>query len=68
MPLKKLLDQKVRPGIAPWHPRRVAGQLDAAARPCFRAGLRDLQRDLRHYPRLLADMAAVEDLTALTSV
>jgi hypothetical protein len=68
MQLKKLLDQKVRPFTAQWHPHMVAGHLNAAARQCFRAELRALQRDLRNYTRLLADMAAVEDLTDLTSV
>lgn len=68
MQLKRLLDQKNRPFTAKWHPRVLAGPLDAAARQSFRAELRDLQRDLRNYTRLLADMADVEDLTDLTSV
>jgi hypothetical protein len=76
MQLKKLLEKiavvvlnhKVRPFIAKWHPRMIAGNLDAAVKQSFRAELHDLQRDLRNYTRLLADMADVEDLTDLESV
>jgi hypothetical protein len=63
-----VLNQKVRPFTAKWHPCVVAGHLDATAKQRFRAELRDLQRDLRNYTRLLADMADVEDLTDLVSV
>ncbi len=68
MQLKKLLDQKVRPFTAQWHPRVLARALGEADKQALRAELRDLQRDLRNYTRLLADMAAVEDLTDLASV
>lgn len=63
-----VLDQKVRPFTAKWHPRVFARALGEADKQAFRAELRDLRRDLRNYTRLLADMAAVEDLTDLTSV
>jgi hypothetical protein len=39
-----------------------------AARDEFRAELSALQKDLRNYTRLLADMADVEDLTDLEAV
>jgi hypothetical protein len=63
-----VLNQKVRPFTAKWHPRLLAGQLDADAKRQFRAELRDLQTDLRNYTRLLADLADVEDLTDLEAV
>jgi hypothetical protein len=63
-----VLNQKVRPFTARWHPRTLEGPLDAAARQRFRAELRELQTDLRNYTRLLADLAAVEDLTDLEAV
>jgi hypothetical protein len=63
-----VLNQKVRPFTARWHPRTLAGPLDPAARQRFRAELRALQTDLRNYTRLLADLAAVEDLTDLEAV
>jgi hypothetical protein len=63
-----VLNQKVRPFTAKWHPRVLAGPLDAVARQQFRAELSALQRDLRNYTRLLADMADVEDLTDLEAV
>jgi hypothetical protein len=62
-----VLNQKVRPFTAKWHPRVLAGQLDAA-RDAFRAELGALQKDLRNYTRLLADMADVKDLTDLEAV
>jgi hypothetical protein len=63
-----VLNQKVRPFAAKWHPRVLAGPLDGAARDEFRAELSALQKDLRNYTRLLADMADVEDLTDLEAV
>jgi hypothetical protein len=63
-----VLNQKVRPFTAKWHPRVLAGPLDAAARRQFRTELASLQTDLRNYTRLLADMADVEDLTDLQAV
>jgi hypothetical protein len=63
-----VLNQKVRPFTAKWHPRLLAGDLDAQERVAFRDELRELQTDLRNYTRLLADMAAVEDLTQLEAL
>ena len=63
-----VLNQKVRPFTARWHPRTLEGPLAPGARAAFRAELRDLQTDLRNYTRLLADLADVEDLTDLEAV
>ncbi len=63
-----VLNQKVRPFTAKWHPRVLAGDLDDSAQKQFQAELRDLQTDLRNYTRLLADLADVEDLTDLEAV
>ncbi len=63
-----VLNQKVRPFTAKWHPRVLAGDLDDSAQNQFRAELRDLQTGLRNYTRLLADLADVEDLTDLEAV
>ena len=63
-----MLNQKVRPFSANWHPRVLASPLDGEARQQFRAELRELQTDLRKYTRLLADLADVEDLTDLEAV
>jgi hypothetical protein len=43
-----VLNQKVRPFTAKWHPPVLAGPLDAAARRQFRAELSALQSDLRN--------------------
>ena len=63
-----VLNQKVRPFTAKWHPRVVAGPLSEPDRKRFRAELKDLQTDLRNYTRLLADLADVEDMTDLADV
>ncbi len=63
-----MLNQKVRPFTAKWHPHTLAGELDERSKTQFRAELRDLQTDLRNYTRLLADLADVEDLTDLEAV
>ncbi len=63
-----VLNQKVRPFTAKWHPRMIAGVLSAEEREVFRAELEILQTDLRNYTRLLADLAGVEDLTDLEAV
>lgn len=63
-----VLNQKVRPFTAKWHPRVLAGPLDATDRASFRVELQKLQSDLRNYTRLLADLADVEDLTDLEAV
>ena len=63
-----VLNQKARPFTAKWHPRVLAGELSAEERNAFRAELQHLQTDLRNYTHLLADMAAVEDLTDLEDI
>jgi len=60
-----ILNQKVRPFTAKWHPVVVAGDFSAADKARFRTELHALQTDLRNYTRLLADLADVEDLTDL---
>ncbi len=63
-----VLNQKIRPFTAEWHPRVLAGDLDDSAQKQFPVELRDLQTDLRNYTRPLADLADVEDLTDLEAV
>jgi hypothetical protein len=60
-----ILNQRVRPFTAKWHRRLAAGPLADTDREVFRDELSRLQTDLRNYTRLLADLAAVEDLTDL---
>lgn len=61
-----VLNQVVRPFTAKWHRLSLAGAFDEAARCAeFRAELATVQPRLRSYTRALADMAGVEDLTAL---
>ena len=55
----------MRPFTAKWHGQVSAGALSDADRSAFRQELSRLQEDLRNYTRLLADLAAVEDLTDL---
>ncbi len=43
-----VLNQKVRPFTAKWHPHTLAGDLDDSAQTEFRAELRDLQTDLHN--------------------
>ena len=63
-----VLNQVVRPFTAKWHRLSLAGAFDDASQ-CrqFRAELAELQGQLKVYTRMLADMAGVEDLTALES-
>ena len=60
-----VLNQVVRPFTAKWHKKGLDAELLAANRTEFRAELADLQRDLRNYNRMLAEVAGVEDLTDL---
>jgi len=61
-----VLNQKIRPFTAKWHRKSVAGEFsDPAACDQFRTELNELQVTLRKYTAMLADMAGVEDLTAL---
>ena len=59
-----VLNQKIRPFTAKWH--RLAKQgafTNEVQRALFRTELDELQTLLRNYTRMLAAMAAVEDLT-----
>ncbi len=61
-----VLNQVVRPFTAKWHREALAGCFDDAARcGAFRDELTQLQKQLRQYTRMLADIAGVEDLTSL---
>ncbi len=61
-----VLNQVVRPFTAKWHKQALAGAFDNSV-DClaFRGELIVLQGKLRNYTKMLADMAGVEDLTAL---
>ena len=58
----------MRPFTAKWHGQVSAGTLSDTDRSAFRQELSRLQEDLRNYTRLLADLAAVEDLTDLEDI
>jgi hypothetical protein len=61
-----ILNQVVRPFTAKWHRKSQDGAFDSSEQcAVFRAELQDLQIQLRNYTQLLADMADVEDLTAV---
>lgn len=60
-----VLNQVIRPFTAQWHRKSLEGSLGTLERPAFRADLAALQIQLRNYTKMLADMAGVEDLTAL---
>lgn len=61
-----ILNQKIRPFTSKWHKPVMDGELDFKdMRKEFRADLRGLQKDLRLYTGMLADIAGVEDLTDL---
>lgn len=61
-----VLNQVVRPFTAKWHKEVVGADLsDPVKRVEFREELAVLQRDLRNYSQMLADIAGVEDLTDL---
>ena len=61
-----VLNQLIRPFTSEWHKKSLAGVFDDP-KQCeeFRAELENLQGELRKYTKMLADMAGVEDLTAL---
>lgn len=61
-----VLNQIVRPFTAKWHRLSLQGAFEQPER-CreFRAELREVQAALRNYTKLLADLAEVEDLSAL---
>ena len=61
-----VLNQVIRPFTADWHKKSLAGAFeDKEQREKFRGDLEKLQRQLRNYTKMLADMAGVEDLTSL---
>lgn len=61
-----VLNQVVRPFTAKWHKRSLnkGFENDDSCKE-FRAELQDIQKTLRKYTKMLADMAGVEDLTSL---
>ncbi len=63
-----VLNKRIRPFTAKWHRLSLVGAFKEDAR-CreFRSELAKLQRELRKYTAMLADMAAVEDLTDIES-
>jgi len=61
-----VLNQVIRPFTAKWHRLSLEGSFDIPEkRKEFREELALLQETLRKYTKMLADMAGVEDLTAL---
>ena len=61
-----ILNQVVRPFTAKWHRKSQDGAFDSPEQcVIFRAELQALQIQLRNYTGLLADLADVEDLTAV---
>ena len=61
-----MLNQKVRPFTAKWHKLSLAGGLnEEKGQETFRKDLATLQVVLKNYTKALADIAQVEDLTAL---
>lgn len=63
-----VLNQIVRPFTAKWHKLSKAGAFsDTVQCKKFRSELVALQKQLRNYTKALADIAQVEDLTAIAS-
>ena len=61
-----VLNQIIRPFTAKWHKESTAGGFkDPEKCKLFRDELSQLQKDLRIYTKMLADIASVEDLTTL---
>lgn len=61
-----VLNQVVRPFTSKWHRLCIQGALgDAGQCIEFRNDLCEVQKTLRKYMKMLADMAEVEDLTSL---
>lgn len=61
-----VLNQIIRPFTAKWHKESIAGCFnDAEKCTAFRQELKHLQNKLRIYAKMLAEMAAVEDLTEI---
>lgn len=64
-----VLNQVIRPFTARWHKKKLEGAF-SKEEECenFRVELKVIQKDLIRYTQLLADMARVEDLTAISFV
>ena len=61
-----VLNQVIRPFTAEWHKLSLADAFnDEGECKRFRDELEELQKVLQNYTKMLADMAGVEDLTAL---
>lgn len=61
-----VLNQIIRPFTTKWHGRMEAGDFGGPQTSQeFRDELACLQQDLKNYTKMLADMAAVEDLTEI---
>ncbi len=60
-----MLNQVVRPFTAKWHPLLVQGTLRDVAKKEFHGELIAVQGDLIAYTHMLAEIAGVEDITAL---
>ena len=60
-----ILNQKIRPFTAKWHPVSLQENGLKERADEFRHELAELQVTITHYARALADMAGVEDLTGL---
>ena len=59
-----ILNEKVRPFTADWHRRSLAGAFDdPAACAKFREELESLQKILRAYMDVLAEIAGIEDIS-----
>lgn len=63
-----VLNQVIRPFTAKWHKKKLSGAFsDEGECIIFRKELKELQKKLICYTRLLADMAMVEDLTEIVT-
>lgn len=63
-----VLNQVIRPFTAKWHREMLAGCFEDEEKcKLFRNELARLQKKLRKYSKMLADIASVEDLTELES-
>ncbi len=61
-----VLNQVIRPFTAKWHIPSLQNTFPLPnERKKFRSELEELQKNLRNYTKMLADMADVEDLTSL---
>ena len=64
-----VLNQLIRPFTAKWHELSLDGSIDDSEKSQeFRTELAELQDELRTYTKAPAQMAGVEDLTALEEV